>query len=260
MAGLNSSTTRKQQPKHKCETCGAAVWAGSKQCRPCVKRKPCECNGCGKTFIPKSKRYSTYCSRDCAFTHVKLWQKPPPRPKEKAGKVAPFCNVFFRVCLVCGNSFATRWERKVSCSDGCAYQYMLLMMRNNYEPKEPVNHSCATCGATFSANKATVYCSKKCVPKRSNHASRARHAGVAYESVNSVRVLERDGWRCQICGKNTPRNRRGTRHSNAPELDHRIPFALGGSHTYANTQCACRACNAMKGGTLIVGQIQLFNQ
>jgi 5-methylcytosine-specific restriction endonuclease McrA len=81
---------------------------------------------------------------------------------------------------------------------------------------------------------------------------------VEYQYINRTKVFERDGWRCQMCGKATPKYRKGTRYPNAPELDHRTPLALGGPHTYANTQCACRACNAAKGATASIGQLPLI--
>lgn len=83
---------------------------------------------------------------------------------------------------------------------------------------------------------------------------------MAYEYVNPFKVFERDGWRCQICGKPTPRSRRGTLHPNAPELDHIVPISKGGPHAYANTQCACRACNIEKGDRFALGQGQLWRE
>src|SRR5690606_14803487 len=82
--------------------------------------------------------------------------------------------------------------------------------------------------------------------------------GVPYEPVNVLLVFERDGWRCQICGKDTPQSRRGTNYSNAPELDHRIPISKGGPHTYDNVQCACRECNGRKSNRTEEGQINMF--
>ena len=67
------------------------------------------------------------------------------------------------------------------------------------------------------------------------------------ETVDPLGVFERDGWRCQLCGARTPKERRGTYHDRAPELDHILPLSKGGEHSYANTQCACRRCNHGKG-------------
>lgn len=75
---------------------------------------------------------------------------------------------------------------------------------------------------------------------------KARERAAKVEPVNPYRVLERDGWMCQMCGIATPQEKRGTYEPDAPELDHIVPLSKGGDHSYANTQCACRKCNAAK--------------
>ncbi|AKR55715.1 hypothetical protein XM25_07875 [Devosia sp. H5989] len=77
------------------------------------------------------------------------------------------------------------------------------------------------------------------------------------EAVNPLLVFERDRWTCKLCGRKTPKRLRGTVKPDAPELDHIVPLALGGEHSYRNTQCACRQCNSAKGATAM-GQTLLF--
>jgi 5-methylcytosine-specific restriction endonuclease McrA len=86
---------------------------------------------------------------------------------------------------------------------------------------------------------------------------RARLRRAQVERVDPIKVFDRDAWRCQICGRKTPRERRGSINSNAPELDHIVPLSVGGEHSYRNTQCACRSCNASK-GSQVYGQIPMF--
>lgn len=69
----------------------------------------------------------------------------------------------------------------------------------------------------------------------------------AVESVSPMKVFKQANWKCQWCGVDTPREKRGTYEDCAPELDHIIPLSRGGSHTYANVQCLCRKCNGRKG-------------
>jgi 5-methylcytosine-specific restriction endonuclease McrA len=71
-------------------------------------------------------------------------------------------------------------------------------------------------------------------------------------------VLDRDGWRCQMCGVKTPKRLRGTFDDRAPELDHRVPMAMGGGHVWDNVQCSCRRCNAAKNAMAVLGQTNLF--
>lgn len=88
-------------------------------------------------------------------------------------------------------------------------------------------------------------------------ARKMRERAASVEAVNPIAVLSRDKWRCQLCGVKTPKALRGTSKPNAPELDHIIPISKGGEHSYRNTQCACRACNAVKGDRPL-GQMRLF--
>lgn len=83
--------------------------------------------------------------------------------------------------------------------------------------------------------------------------------GTQTQFVSVQRVFERDGYRCQLCGTKTLKAKRGSYHPKAPELDHIVPLAQGGEHSYRNTQCACRACNVAKrdgagGQLLLIGE------
>jgi 5-methylcytosine-specific restriction endonuclease McrA len=110
---------------------------------------------------------------------------------------------------------------------------------------------CKTRVATSRGDLRRVYCSRRCHDKgqpRRSHFRRARRFGGAYDpTVDAFKVFERDGWRCQMCGCDTPRELRGRTAPNAPELDHIIPMADGGGHTWDNVRCACYRCNHGRG-------------
>lgn len=72
-----------------------------------------------------------------------------------------------------------------------------------------------------------------------------RGASVA-EPINPDFILERDKYRCYICGIKTPKKLRGTCEDNAPEVDHIFPLSKGGLHVESNLRCACRKCNGLK--------------
>ena len=80
-----------------------------------------------------------------------------------------------------------------------------------------------------------------------NGLRRAIKRSVPTEDVDAIEIFKRDKWHCKACGCETPKELRGTRKPNAPELDHIIPLYLHGPHTKANLQCLCRACNSKKG-------------
>lgn len=117
---------------------------------------------------------------------------------------------------------------------------------------------CATCGNEFhSQSMFAKYCSAKCKRKTNGNSyrSRAKKYGVYYESgITRIKVIKRDKYICQICGKKCDSNdlRWGTLGPDFPTLDHIIPLAKGGSHTWNNVQCACGMCNSYKRDLLIV--------
>jgi 5-methylcytosine-specific restriction endonuclease McrA len=127
---------------------------------------------------------------------------------------------------------------------------------------------CAHCGIVFTrpgtsagyGRYCTVACWKAPPTERVQTSARrqyVRRRDAVRERVDWRRVFARDRWRCQLCGGSTPLRLRGTPHPEAPELDHILPIAAGGLHTYANTQCVCRACNAWKGARPL-GQLRLL--
>ena len=79
---------------------------------------------------------------------------------------------------------------------------------------------------------------------------RARIAGVIVEAVSAASILSRDKGRCGICGKPV-----------TPEmltLDHVVPIAMGGEHSYRNLQIAHRRCNERKGARAIGQQVRML--
>jgi 5-methylcytosine-specific restriction endonuclease McrA len=57
--------------------------------------------------------------------------------------------------------------------------------------------------------------------------------------LNRRAVFARDGHRCQYC------------FAPAENIDHVIPRAKGGTHTWENVVASCRPCNARKGDSLL---------
>lgn len=95
---------------------------------------------------------------------------------------------------------------------------------------------CAACTAAKALETKKAYRKKRKVAKRA----------ATVETVHPLRVFMRDGWRCYLCGGMTDPTKRGSLHPNAPEVEHIIPIAKGGEHSYANTACAHKKCNAAK--------------
>lgn len=214
------------------------------------------CRNCGKEYLPKEADRTSYCSRECYFASGKVGR---PRLRVVIVKAKP-------VCVVCNQAFDGKRGTKY-CSDGCRKQRTKIKdFERNESRKSLKERHCEGCGKGFVSHygdKRRSFCSVKCFKRynskgNNNNRKRARRYGVAYEYVNIFRVFERDGWQCQICGKSTPKKNRGSRYTNAPELDHRIPMSKGGGHLYSNVQCVCRKCNGLKSNKNEAGQLPLF--
>lgn len=198
------------------------------------------CEHCSRIFRPKRSERTKYCSRECAYA-LRREQARGPAPKPKPD----------RKCVTCQAPLTQERARKC---EPCRAP-------TGYVAREKVSRPCEMCGAIVTGTAAKRVC-RPCLVRKTRpirkHRGRARHHGVAYEAIDPVKVFDRDGWRCQVCGVKTPKAKRGTFAPNAPELDHRIPMALGGGHLWSNVQCCCRACNGAKGATQVLGQINLF--
>lgn len=245
-----------------CDECGSEYRARHPASRYCSRSCQCKaskdrkasqphthtCQGCGAAYTPRRSEATTYCSRECAFRDYRSWH----------GNIRHVCWLpeYSQVwpCAQCGKMHGRKHSK--FCGSGCRFQY----------GRTPLERRCRECYRCFTpqyGDKRRAYCSTVCAKRSARRtrrsAERARLREAKVEPVNPFLVFERDGWCCQICGKHTPRARRGTRYSNAPELDHRVPLSLGGEHSYANTQCACKACNADKGNGSSVGQYPLIS-
>lgn len=92
-------------------------------------------------------------------------------------------------------------------------------------------------------------CRLECKREWQRTARRRREAlvkGARVETVHGIKVFERDNWVCHICGEPTERERKGTHHPRAPEIDHVVPLSKGGEHAYSNLACAHVRCNRRK--------------
>lgn len=215
--------------------------------RPRASRGTSLCVVCGAWFIPRRGSSGKCCGRDCGLE----WQAFQRRVKATGGRV------YVRV-------------RRQKAAGGPSKWYV------------PVLHAeCRTCGTEFNRSdggSTRFFCSKRCKDEKEKLTRKAARNSPAVkmarridkkmrralsrganggERVDPLKVFERDGWRCGLCGSMTLKSARGSTHDRAPELDHIIPLALGGAHSYANTQCACRRCNGAKGATAR-GQLRLF--
>lgn len=129
-------------------------------------------------------------------------------------------------CAICCGYFErpTNLHRRLICSDLCRSEQIARQKAK------------AKANPAIRANRALHKARRKMM-----------ESDARIEKVDPIAVFERDRWTCYLCGIHTPRELRGTREPNAPELEHVVSLFNGGDHSMSNTACACRSCNAAKG-------------
>ena len=89
-------------------------------------------------------------------------------------------------------------------------------------------------------------------PNRAQNNNAIRRAMILERSTENVRreaVFDRDGWECHICGGGIDRAAKWPDPLSVT-LDHVIPLAKGGDHSYGNCKAAHWGCNLKKSDTL----------
>lgn len=258
------AATERRKQGYECGTCGTHFVpkraSRNKYCsRACgahahlkaapIKDLEAHCGRCGIQFTPRRREEAKFCSRGCAHAFLsQRWASVRP-------EVLPSSKVYFRHCERCDHLFTAKTTAPRKCDECRRYQPKPKMVRLCSCGAEifgtAAKRSCQTCRRR--KDRATQQAKHGRVKK---HRHRARKYGVAYEAVDPLKVFDRDGWRCQLCGVKTPKRLRGKMVDQAPELDHIIPMSVGGEHSYLNTQCACRKCNGLKGARPL-GQMRL---
>lgn len=82
--------------------------------------------------------------------------------------------------------------------------------------------------------------------KANSQRRRALIYTTAVERIEPLKVFERDGWLCRICGSDVDSTLRHP-HPMSASVDHMIALSRGGTHVWANVACSHLRCNLQKG-------------
>lgn len=216
------------------------------------------CRQCGTQFSRPSKiadsqwKRQQFCDLRCANTWRAQRQSPDAFGDWGVGKTKRDRVQYRGRMRQRGSIWATSWEDRRRTEEMAELEAAKIIIGRGaqrirqHQPRQFLGWHCAGCGEPFvyfekrAQSKFCATCNH--VRNRGSASRRARRLGVIYEVVIPKRVFERDGYRCQICGVAT----RGDFPAlTSPTLDHIVPLSRGGSHTYANVQCACFRCNSI---------------
>ena len=208
------------------------------------KRPKVNCVGCGKLFWPKKAVYR-YCSRECSFANYK-------QPRGRTIHVPVYRVIQCAVCRIEVGGVSA--NRRCCMSTACKREYARILSRSHSEKTKQIRSiRCPECRVEFVneyGNKRNKYCGDKCSTRHrrriKNGVRRAIKRGVKWERIDPFKIFDRDGWKCQMCGRPCPFEKRGTCEPDAPETDHVKAMCFGGPHVERNIWTSCRSCNMRK--------------
>lgn len=257
----------------KCATCGRPVepvrrknggWKEpTKYCSALCKRRETrrrqkeraderECEACGKPFKSRAKE-QRLCSLACSATIAVAAATKARKAKAKAR----------RKWRQSKEQKAVRAEvaalRRIARRGG-AVRYRVIAKRRVYEKKAAMaDRPCKACGGPVGyvfgrARKFCESCAAWSTASLFQSMIEYRVLGFnrRHETFSRFDVFEHYGWHCAACDVETPAYMVGSDPLNprAPVVDHILPIARGGNHTWANVQLLCRSCNTIKGDKL----------
>lgn len=234
-----------------CSKCGSSG-NRSKQSR-CKIRLTCQ--GCGGSFTPKASDRMKYCSRNCAFANIDQWhaKKNQNSVESKVKQEVEALRSLGkpkRMLSIRKEAMARAISRRMRSCPDCGNQWL----GPKYGEAKVVR--CESCSSKRKAEYRRSY-KRKRKAEIGNHRKRARHFNVAYDpTVQATEVFRRDGWKCQGCGCKIKRTI--AYHPKRATIDHIIPMAKGGGHTWDNVQAMCATCNGVKSDNAIGCQMRLI--
>lgn len=236
------------------------------------------CLNCGRFFnIVRPSCPNKFCSRKCAGEYRKKNCKIyicKYCGKEYGGKEALHRDVRYcssvcytadnvdksikDTCPICGKEFEVISGTKY-CSDECRKEAAAIRSWHHAYKKQIYKRYCTECGRIFITNKSEkIFCGSACARRQAMRGRNAIRRGssnkldMVIEKVSYSEIYERDEGRCHICGEKV--HEEYNRHDRlSGTLDHVIPLARGGDHTYDNIKLAHMVCNSIKADKVDVG-------
>lgn len=196
------------------------------------------CIVCGKPFI-SARNNRKVCSEECRRAHRKQLQKQRNQSKPNRRSWDEWVI-----------EQRERNEKKKEES---------RRLREELKEAKKTKGICIVCGEKYETlNPSQVTCSSKCSKRWKYHKRDARLKGKIVDNDITLEALyNRDSGVCYLCGckcnwndKTITKEGYQITGQTYPTIEHVIPLALGGQHSWENIKLACFHCNSIKGATM----------
>lgn len=243
------------------------------------------CHICNKEFEGRKKKY---CSQDCADEARRIrnrdrWRAANPGWDEGTNKVCEWCGKSYEVkpkyasqSRFCSYECQQTWYSREVRGHGPREEYLKELEQQKEETqkrrakeraeKRKANHRvivCSECGKTtdvYQPHQKT--CSPECSKARTKRMAHERKdkrlndLNVVDKDISLKTLYKRDKGICYICGGKCDFKDHARNGSNFisgptyPSVDHVVPLARGGKHSWDNVKLAHHLCNAKKSDIL----------
>lgn len=219
---------KKNQVKYCCNACfvearrdGSQPWDRTGQLNANLQR-------CGVSITPSQNGLSRVLNGFSGFlVRLRAFQRTV------AGRHCLHCNAITKeTSKFCSEGCRTAYTWTAKCSH-CSQQFTAVGCRRR---------TCSPC------RKNAIRLERKRIKRdRGTYRKRCRKYGGHYNNqVTRIKVFQRDGWRCHVCGRKTLRFWAHNDPREATVDHHPVPLSHGGDHDWHNVRCACRKCNSEK--------------
>lgn len=240
-----------------------------------VSPAKCLCLNCGKEYHPTHPADGRiFCTRACYDFYFRAYGRDFSltclqcgswfmAKNHAARRCQACCNADVqwkveRTCKECGQLFMPMLPHQQLCSRACA-------RRHTWRPQVC---ECTECRQPFLRQywhrtlrcQGCVDANAKRIERASKKLRKARiRAGYRLEGerFTDEDIFERDGWRCQLCGRKV-RKDVSTTHPRYATIDHITPVSRGGQHIRVNVQASCLQCNGKKRAKVEGVQLRLI--
>lgn len=137
-----------------------------------------------------------------------------------------------------------RGRKREWCSESCRVR--AYRIKKPLEKRAKIAFACIECGSATLGRRRAQCCSRRCGNRITRRLYRGRLRLLGRDKIAKQLLGERDGWKCWICSGAVDPALSPSRPLGA-SIDHVLPVAAGGSHTWDNVRLAHLVCNTRRG-------------